>query len=71
MKYYKSENGVVSTIGTLNLPEITEAEYLAAMAQANENISANAPTPEPTAEERLDELEAAMIELAAIIGGAE
>lgn len=27
------------------------------------------PAPEPTAEERLDEIEAALIELAAILGG--
>ena len=36
-----------------------------------EPVISAATDPEPTTEERLDELEAAMIELAAIVGGVE
>lgn len=34
-----------------------------------EQSMSDIPAPEPTAEERLDEIEAALIELAAILGG--
>lgn len=38
MKYYKNGNNLIRTIGTLNLPEITEEEYETEMEAANKRI---------------------------------
>ena len=35
MRYYKTKNGIVATIGKLDSPEITEAEYLAEVEASN------------------------------------
>ena len=58
MRYYKDGSGVISTIGTLNLPEITKAEFDAAMAEAARKIEEaekNTP-PSKTDREMIEEL---------------
>ena len=50
---------------TRDMTQEEEAAYLAEM----ERMAAEMPAPEPTAEERMQEIEAALIELAAMVGG--
>lgn len=42
MKYYRNGYSVLATIGTLDLPEITETEYAEAMKKAEQGIEDNA-----------------------------
>lgn len=64
MNYYKDGDKYISTIGVLDLPEVSKEEFDAVMESAKSD-PVDAPAPEPTTEERIaaleDELAAAKI----------
>lgn len=57
MRYYRTDNGVVSTCGVLPFEEITQDEFDAKMKEVSDKISSSTPAPEPTPEERIAALE--------------
>ena len=57
MRYYKSVNGIVATVGNLDLPEITAEEYEAEMAAVNARLEAYAPIAEATRALTLEEVQ--------------
>lgn len=65
MNYYKNGKSIIATIGKLDLPEITKEEYDALNeAMAIPEVETE---PMPAQEERLEALEAAILELAEVM----
>lgn len=56
MNYYKDGSKYVSTIGVLDLPEVSKEEFEAAM-ESIKSDQVDTIEPEPTAEERIAALE--------------
>lgn len=69
MKYYKDGNNLIATIGNLDLSEITAEEYATEMEKAKERMEEQAKAYEapPTETERLEAVEAALLELVGAI----
>ena len=63
MRYYRTDSGVVSTVGVLPFEEITQDEFDAKMKDVSDKISSSTPAPEPTTEERIADLEVSNAEL--------
>ena len=57
MRYYRTDSGVVSTVGVLPFEEITQDEFDAKMKEVSDKISSSTPATEPTPEERIAALE--------------
>lgn len=61
MRYYKNCNNLIRTIGTLDLPEITQEEYEAEMAAVNKRMEKQAVIAEATRSLTLEEVQALTI----------
>lgn len=57
MHYYKNDNSLICTIGTLDLPEITAEEYETEMTAVNKRMEAYAPIAAATAPLTLEEIQ--------------
>ena len=57
MRYYRTDSGVVATVGVLPFEEITQDEFDAKMKEVSDKISSSTPATEPTPEERIAALE--------------
>ena len=56
MNYYKDGDKYISTIGVLDLPEVSKEEFDAVM-ESVKSDPVDTPAPEPTPEERIAALE--------------
>ena len=66
MKYYKNGKSVIATKGVLPFEEITKEEFEAEMGKINTQSKENF-VEIPTAEERLEAVEMAILELAEVL----
>ena len=69
MRYYRTDSGVVSTVGVLPFEEITQDEFDAKMKEVSDKISSSTPSPaEPTTEERIAALEEELMAAKILLG---